>query len=269
MISTLKKIQHSITVILNILNEEFQPLKAIKVLISILLILIPVLNPGPIPVFGQGISLKKLSVDLKSKKLAGGKVVTYDAQLFYKANGDLVSYFKPPLDYIIVNNRKGEIKVYHPKTNTVYTSSDPFLGSNSSYLYCFLNYRTADMNLRDYQFTLKSSKTEKGHQISYWMPSKYAAGRLSEIQLVHFNRKIVYIAYYDNAGNIFKKTYYGKTTSVRGIDFPETVTEITYTNKMRTDSVIDKSYYSNFLVDEACNSPYFDYKIPTSAKQGK
>lgn len=210
--------------------------------------------------------IKRMTADLKVRKLTGSKKMEFDAQVCYSANGDMVAHYLPPVEYYILSNKKGNVRIYSPKNNTVRSVDDAFLGSSSSYFYCFVNYRTADMGLKDWGFTLKDSRYEDGHQISEWIPPAHGAARLSKIELVHLNNRILYAGYYDGKTQLFKKVYYGTTQRVKGIEFPTTLTEITYTNVARTDSSIEKSYFSNFAVNEQATHSVCQFQIPGTAK---
>jgi hypothetical protein len=210
--------------------------------------------------------IKRMTADLKVRKLSGGKKIEYNAQFCYSANGDLVAHYLPPLEYYILSNARGQIKVYKPQTNTVYAVDDAYLGSSSSYFYCFVNYRTADLGLKDWGFTLRGSRIEEGHQISEWAPPAQASARIGKIELVHLNNRIIFAAYYDAKMNLFKKTYYGPTERIKGIDFPTTLTEIIYTDPSRKDSTIEKSNFSNFAVNEQVQPQLCTYQIPKDAK---
>lgn len=210
--------------------------------------------------------IKRITADLKVRKLGGGKKIEYDAQLCYSANGELVAHYLPPMEYYILSNARGQIKVYKPQTNTVYTVEDAYLGSSSSYFYCFVNYRTADLGLKDWGFSLRNSRIVEGHQISEWAPPAQAAARLGKIELVHLNNRIIYASYYDSKMNLFKKTYYGPTERIKGVDFPTTLTEINYADPSRRDSSIEKSYFSNFAVNEQVQPELCRFQIPKDAQ---
>ena len=210
--------------------------------------------------------ITKISVDLKVKKLIKGTLYTYDAEIGYKANGEMITHFKPPLDYYSLSDKQGNIRLYSPASNTLRTVKDAFLGSQSSYFHCFLTYRQGDLALRDQGFTLRNTTFEKGHNISYWLPPRMKSSAVNQIQLAHFNNKIVFASYFGADGKPFKKAYYGNMITLHGVDFPESITEVTYTNKERTDSIVEKSYFSNFRINAQATSPLFDFKIPTNAK---
>jgi hypothetical protein len=210
--------------------------------------------------------ITRISVDLKVKKLIKSKLYTYDAEICYKANGDMVTYYKPPLGYYQLSDKQGNVRIYTPQDNTLRTIQDAYMGTQSSYFHCFMTYRQGDLALRDQGFTLRNTVFERGHNISIWLPPRLKTSAVSEIKLAHFNNKIVFASYIGHDGKPFKKTYYGKMITLHGVEFPESITEITYTNKERSDSLVEKSYFSNFKVNAQANSPLFDYKIPANAK---
>jgi len=211
-------------------------------------------------------NIRIVSAHLKVRKLSHGKKLEYDADMCYSANGDMVAHYHAPLDYYILNNKKGQIRIYQPKDNTLRTVTDAFMGSSSSYFYAFVNFRSSDLNLRDMGFILRNTKYEEGLQISDWLPPAAAAARLSKVELVHRNGKIIYAGYFDGKEQLFKKVYYGKSENIKGVEFPTTLTEITYMNPSRTDSTIEKSNYSAFKVNEQVNDPVCSFQIPPQAK---
>jgi outer membrane lipoprotein-sorting protein len=208
---------------------------------------------------------KRVSSDVTIKKYNNGKLITYQAEVFYKAGSGMITVFKDPLNYILVTDVEGNIRIYNPKSNTVNTLRDPSMSSNTSIFYNVLSRKSEDLGLKSIGFVLDKSEIEEGHSVTWWRSPEHLEKQLKKVKIVHKDGKPVYTAYYRQDDKPFKRTFYGKGAPLQSFWFPDAITEVTYTNPTYTDSMVEKTYYTNLKYNEAANSHYFDFKIPASA----
>ena len=212
--------------------------------------------------FAQQIQL--ISADLTVKKLEKGTSFTQTATLLYRSNGALISHFHPPVEHIVLNNSNGNIRLYNVKKNEVTVLNEPFLGSNTTYFYFFVNRKMADLGLSDYGFTLYDSQFEAPYQITWWVPPAELLSQLSKVKLVHKEGRIVFAGYHHPKAGLFKKVYYSGGEYILGSFFPEKITTITYIDQGQ-DSVIERSVFSEIKVNAAANTLDMEFEIPSDA----
>lgn len=208
---------------------------------------------------------RKVSADLTVQQLKKGQTYKQTASLYYKANGDLVSRFHPPLNYVLLNNPEGNIRFYDPDKNEVRLLNDPYMGSNTTYFYFFAHRKMGDMGLSQWGFTLTESAYEAPYQTTDWVPPANLIKTLSRIRLVHKAGAIVYMGYYHPTEGLFKKVYYGSGKTLEGCYFPETITSITYI-AAGADSIVERSQFRNLQINAAADHPDFNFTLPADAK---
>ena len=81
---------------------------------------------------------RRVSANVEVKTLADGKVTTVTKRVFCQGNGRLVTVFDTPKEFYTITNLKGELKMYVPSSNEVYTRLDKENSSESELLYLFL-----------------------------------------------------------------------------------------------------------------------------------
>lgn len=206
-----------------------------------------------------------ISAELTTQKLEGGKTFAQKASLLYRANGDLVSHFHPPLEYVVLNNSKGNIRLYNPSKNEVRLLSEPYLGSNTTYFYFFVHRKMADLGLREYGFELTDSEFDAPYQVTWWTPPSALLKSLSKVKLVHKKGLIVYAGYHHPTAGLFKKVYYSGGDYQFGSFFPEKITTITYIEEGR-DSIVERSIFTDLKVNDAANTTELNFEIPVDAQ---
>lgn len=210
-------------------------------------------------------SFEKISMDMETKTAKDGYSSYIKASIYYGNDGKMISYYKYPKEYVILNNSKGEIKIYDQAKNTVLQQQNYMYSTETSQFYYFLNNKKSDLGLGEMGFTQSNVKFEEGLMITEWLPPAQMSKDLSKVELVHENGQPIYIAYYDQNNFISTKAYYYNYTSLNSIlSFPATITQIKYVTP--TDSTITKITYDNFLVDKNVESSLLNFKIPNNAK---
>jgi hypothetical protein len=212
-------------------------------------------------------TIVKVSSGFVMRQVKNKQMVTIKGEIFYNTNGNMVTHFSFPQDYVLLANVKGEAKMYITESNTVKIFQNTFFSSSTSPFYYFLNGKTTDMGLNTAGYSLISSKVDKETIITYWEINKPdMENEVKTIQLVHKKTIPVYMDYRNVKGEVLRKMYYYDYTTLEGITFPQAFTEILYEGK---DSSVSKTTYAGFKINEAANSSYFDFKIPVNAKLEK
>lgn len=232
--------------------------KKIYKIISIILIIAAL--------FGFKADQGRISVHLESKRLHKGQVITTVADIFFRnSDGVLVIHYIKPTDYIFITNASGEAKVYYPGKNEVIVTQNEMFSSENDILYTFLSNRHSDMGLKEGGFILTSSTRDKNNYIvTTWIPQAPQKSPISKIELVHEDYFPIYMSYYGTNGKVFKKTYFSAYNTKGPSPIPMQIIDVDYLPK--NDSIVSRKRYSDFKINGAANSPYFNYTIPANAK---
>lgn len=208
--------------------------------------------------------VNKVYTELETRQLKEGKYMTVKGEICYEANGNMVSHYFYPKDYVLLSNSKGEVKLYEPSTNTVVLTQNNAFSSQTSEFYYFFAGKLADMGLNEIGYVQEKVYPEKDLMVSLWKLKKPDAKRqVQKIKLVHQRQSPVYMHYEDGKGAIVRKVYYYGYTQLQDVAFPATSTEIIFSGK---DSTVTKTTFRNFRLNEQATSQYFNYKIPSNAK---
>ena len=210
-------------------------------------------------------SFDKISMSMEAKTAKDGYVSSIKAIIYYNNDGKMVTYYSHPKEYILINNIKGEIKIFDAKQNTVLQQQNYRYSTETSQFYFFLNNKQSDLGLKQMGFTQSNIEFEEELMITDWLPPAEMTQALSKVELVHENGQPIYIAYYD-ANNLLstKSYYYNYNELYPGLSFPETITKISYISP--TDSTITKTSFTNILLDEKVDKKAIEFKIPNNAK---
>lgn len=207
----------------------------------------------------------RTSVHLESQRLYKGKVVTINADIYFRSEeGIMVIHYAKPKDYIFMTNSKGEAKIYYPDKNEVVLEQNQLFSSENDVLYSFFKYQSSDLGLREAGFTLSNSQVDKSQTITTWIPPSLNVGEVSKIVLVHENYMPIYVAYYNLKGKPFKKAYYSNYYTSTNTPFPTRIVEIDYLPT--GDSIISRKIYSDIRINKDANSTYFGFTVPANAK---
>ncbi len=210
-------------------------------------------------------SFDKISMSMEAQTAKDGYVSSIKAVIYYSNDGKMVSYYSHPKEYVLLNNIKGEIKIYDADQNTVLQQQNYKYSTETSQFYFFLNNRQSDLGLKQMGFIQSDIKFEEDIMITEWLPPAEMTQALSKVELVHENGQPIYIAYYDANNLLSTKSYYYNYRELNpGLSFPATITKISYISPM--DSTITKTSFTNILLDEKVDKKAIDFKIPDNAK---
>lgn len=209
--------------------------------------------------------LQKVSAHVYTRQAEKGYYTSIQSDLYYTADGDLISNFIVPRKYISITNNKGEVRIYDPKENTVVQFQNSLLSTNTTPFYYFFSGKTSDMGLKKAGYKIADTKFDKNLVITIWQPSTPPSKKepVYYVKLVHDHYRPVYMDYEDAQRKILRKVYYYNYTNLDGVDFPKTFTEILYQEK---DSIVTKTEYSDFRINDRAKDALFQFKIPEDAK---
>ena len=234
---------------------------------SILLIVIIVTSgaflPGPAAV-PRPLAIEKLSVDMTIRQVQQGKSVTLKGSLFYRQNGNMVTHFIYPREYMIVANKLGETRLYDPVKNTVIQYQNFLFSTQSSQFYYFFSGKISDMGLTRIGYVQDKTYNEGSLLVTEWKlkaPDKKAS--IQRIKIVYDGQRPVYMHYQEAGGRVFRTVFYYNYQMLDAYFFPATTTEILYD---KGDSVVSKTNYTDFRLNERATGAYYNYTIPPNAK---
>ena len=205
---------------------------------------------------------RRVSANVEVKTLADGKVTTVTKRVFCHGNGRLVTVFDTPKKFYTITNLKGELKMYVPSSNEVYTRLDKENSSESELLYLFLAGRQDNLGLLQLGYTLQSSQIDADGYLKRTYTTKKQDSPPT-VELVLKDYLPIYVGYLDHSGNTVAKLYLSQYSKGSRFVFPSRVTEVTF-NKEKKDSVVVRSVYSSISTEGT--DPLFDYQVPADAK---
>lgn len=208
--------------------------------------------------------IDRVYAEMETRQLKAGKYVTIKGEVCYSGNGNMVSHYAYPKNYVLVSNKTGEVKLYDPAANTVVLSQNTMFSSQTSLFYYFIAGKSADMGLSEMGYVQDKVYPEKDMTVSEWRLKKPVKTEVvHRVKLVHKQQNPVFIQYQNAAGVVIRKVYYYEYTLLDHTSFPATTTDITYQGK---DSSVSKTVFRNFKLNQQANSAYFNYQIPANAK---
>jgi len=209
-------------------------------------------------------NIERLYARILSRQVQDGKSITLQSEIFYQENGDLVTHFISPKEYIIISNKLGEIKLYDPVNNTVFTKQNNLFSSQTSQIYYFLSGKSSDMGLNELGFIPVKTYPENNLIVSEWKrKTSDPKSEIQKIKLVHQLQNPIYMDYRDKNNKIIRKVYYYGYRKLYQYSFPSTTTEIIYNST--TDSAVTKTIYNDFRINSDAANNYFGFKIPSTA----
>lgn len=208
--------------------------------------------------------VKRVSAHVFTRQTEKGYVSAIGGDLYYTRNGNLVSNFTSPKPYVMITNNMGEVRVYDPTRNTVMQFQNALFSTTTTPFFYFFTGKTADMGLQHAGYRAIDTHFDKDLMIATWKAvNPGPKDPVTYIKLVHKQSRPIYMDYEDASRHIIRKVYYYDYTELGGVAFPKAFTEILYQN---SDSVITKTEYSAFKLNEEARSSYFDFEIPQNAK---
>lgn len=190
-----------------------------------------------------------------------GKVSTVTKRVFCHGGGRVVTVFNYPTRSVTVSNLLGELTVYSPASNEVYTARSDDYSTKDELLYIFLSGRSSDLGLSAFGYVMESSAPEEGGIVK----RTYRTSRKGDVPVVAVVLKDylpIYAEYRDHDGRVLSKTYLSGYDYSSRLVFPSRVTAIDYV-KDGKDSTVTRTLYSNVAVGS--DEPEFDFKVPSGA----
>ncbi|MCB0516972.1 MAG: hypothetical protein R2798_05370 [Chitinophagales bacterium] len=209
-------------------------------------------------------SVQQLQTHLTIRQLHNNVTTRIEADIFFGANGSkMLSHFTYPQEYFISTNNKGEFKAYDPTNNTLISEQNFALSSDINLFAYFFRHKTADLGLQELGFGLISADAEETYIIQNWK-AIHVDNPVQRVELVHENDAPIFMAYYDINETCLRKVFFDVYKKVGNFTLPSNITEINYLAP--NDSMIQKTVYSNFLINDAVDSKMLNYQIPANAK---
>jgi len=208
-------------------------------------------------------SIDRIAASIVTRQVQKGKSITLKGDVYYQRNGNMVTHFTYPVEYIVIANRLGETKVYDPLKNTVMQYQNFLFSTQSSQFYYFLSGKISDMGLLSIGYVQDKTYNENGLLVTEWKlktPSKKAL--IQRIKIVYDGERPVYMHYQDGAGKVFRKVYYYNYQPLDTYTFPATTTEIIYE---KGDSTVSRTNYTDFKLNTMAPGAWFNYTIPANA----
>jgi outer membrane lipoprotein-sorting protein len=209
-------------------------------------------------------TIERLSADMTIRQVQQGKSVTLRGSLYYQRNGNMVTHFSYPREYMIVSNKLGETRLYDPVKNTVVQYQNFLFSTQSSQFYYFFSGKVSDMGLTRIGYVQDKTYNDNGMLVTEWKlktPDKRAT--IQRIRIVYDGQRPVYMHYEEAGGRVFRKVFYYNYQMLDTYFFPTTTTEILYD---KGDSVISKTNYTDFKLNGSTTEAWFNYTIPRNAK---
>lgn len=204
-----------------------------------------------------------VSVKMNKRVNQDGVTSTINAQIYYSYEGNMVTKYSSPKEFLVFNNNKGEVTMYDAAENTVLQSINFTFSTENSNFFYFLNNEKKDMGLEKMGFLLKNSDIEDDVLVSTWRAPMEMSKHFSNVKLVQRTDVPIYMDYTDAKGKVIKKIYFSDYQQIAGKAFPASVTEINYLKK---DSIVAKTVFSNFQENTSVGYELFNFEIPKNAK---
>ena len=225
---------------------------------------------GLLPLFfialgGTVAAQSRVMADVTARQVHKGKSMRVEKQVFYSSNGNLVVHYTYPQQYYMVTNRLGETSVYQPKAGEVMLVNDRSMSSESELLTIFMSPSYADLGLTRLGFVLAKVEKDGADKVMTYTPTHVDDKAFSRAVVVLREGNPIYCAFYDQSGNVVKKTYYSHYGELPMITFPTLVTQISYDG--RGDSIIRREEYRNVRTKDFPKDALFDYKVPADARR--
>lgn len=210
------------------------------------------------------LAIEKISANMIIRQVQQGTSVTLKGSLFYQSNGNMVTHFVYPREYMIVANKLGETRLYDPVKNTVMQYQNFLFSTQSSQLFYFFSGKISDMGLTRIGYVQDRTYNEGSFLVTEWkLKTANKKASIQRIKIVYDGLRPIYMHYQEGGGRVFRKVYYYNYQLLDGYPFPSTTTEILYD---KGDSVVSKTNYSDFRINEEATGGYFNYTIPPNAK---
>jgi hypothetical protein len=205
----------------------------------------------------------KADISIKDK-LSNGKLRLTVGKVYYdKIYGKIVYQLRFPRKETLVVQ---DTSIFQIDENGKFLGSKgtPMLPEFTIFHMALTN-RLSDYGLNDGTNFYKVSKVEKEEDaiITTWMPSDPSLNKyLGKIMMKNVKKRLEVILFYGPKGDLLSKQFFQDYTNVKGIEFPRSVTQLSYSVKDKNKENIQQTTYQNIVIDEAEQDEIYRYKIP-------
>jgi hypothetical protein len=223
-------------------------------------------RPHPSTVVGTSHSLNaNFSANLHIRRLHKGHLLEYDAELLRKPNGETICHYPWPSHHYLVTNPQGDVWLYNDSTNVAVMKRLPDVDAQGILMVYFLEGTTSIMDMPSFGFSISQTWQEGNATIVEWAAPKGKSKRprTARVLLVYAQDQLVYMAYYDQEGKLFRKCHFGEFVEVGTQHLPSRITEISYLSA--TDSLIDDTRFTSMALGENANASLATFTIPEDA----
>ena len=203
---------------------------------------------------------RRVAADVEVKTVVSGKVSTVTKTVYCNNNGRMVTCFHKPETYWSLTNGKGELQVYIPSSNEVFSEIDPEASSRFELIALFMSGHVDDLGLSYYNYKVTSTERVEDGLIKKTFTSPDPSRPV--VSIVYENYLPIYCDYTDAGGKVLSKKYLSAYKEHGRFLFPTRITDITYGAKK--DSSVIRTLYSNVRIDPV--DPNFDFQVPADAK---
>ena len=200
---------------------------------------------------------QKTEIIIKKKKTQSIYNVYFD-----KEKNTIVKHIEKPVEMITSTNAFGELSIYYPKLNQVSFQQVNSSSSKLNLIYYFANNQTDHLGLAEEGFQLESKKYENDFLITIWKSTNNLL-YIDQVKMVFDKGIPIFAAYLDTEEKVLKKIYYSNYIDLNSFRLPSRIIEISYTSS--TDSIVNRTIFSNIEVSNLPNSNYFNFKAPEDA----
>lgn len=109
----------------------------------------------------------------------------------------------------------------------------------------------------------KILKVEKkdNQVITTWTPKEERFKKfMGNIIMANIGKRLDAIVFYDEKGKIVSKQYFKNYTNVKGVEFPQEVTQMNYQADGKT--AIQQTTYKNIIIDQNDEDEIYRYRVP-------
>ncbi len=211
---------------------------------------------------------KRICIHMKSQTLQDGRILITEAdQYFSFPEGNIISYFQRPEEYVFISNPLGEAKIYRPAQNNVILQSRELFTTKNNSLYFFLTNQIYDLGFKNLGLQVFDSEEDGQILITHWQAPPRMLKQVDKIELVHENMLPIYSSYTNTKGEITLKVYFEDFVLIEDSQIPKRITEIVYLPQ--GDSLIKRTDYSDIRSGTDCNVDKFNFIIPEDATISK
>lgn len=208
--------------------------------------------------------MERISFDMHSRTANKGLSTSLKGAIFYSMDGKMITRYHEPEEMVIINDRKGDLKIYNVKSNELFQQQNYLYSTESNELYYFLENNKSDLGLKAMGFNLHNTRFEESLRISTWAPPQQLAKEISHVELVHEKANPIFLGYYDKDNRALKKTYFYNYAQVGQLQIPAAITKVTF--KSPVDSIVTKATYNNFKLNREVKEQDLKFDIPADAK---